>query len=446
MSTDRLGIHDSGQPRWWPRRFERHPWLPPLLVFVLALIARVAMAAHLPERILWFDGTRYMLIADHLLHDGGFGSLRDNRFSVPTQPLLLAACRLLFGDNLLYLRLFFAVIGATSCAVGYWIARHLFGAVTALLAGVGLALYPHYIYMSALFEYPQTFFILAMGAAFLAYYRYLRTQRLLELLGAGLALGMAVLTVPTVIPFVPALLAGALLNDRSRARVAAVLVLLLATVVPVGCWATRNYLQYGEPILVNRGGGFALWTANNEDYYLHGKKAVTPPCAPGYTDNEFCRQLRSIQKQLRMQDVTGDAAVSKTDAAQWALGMQFIRESWQRTITFSLRKLMQFWSPWPDAVNTNGSYGGAAGVWLAVLAFLPLLLGGFAGLLLTVRRWRELLPIYAYFAVFSGVYSVFLPTTRYRLPLDFFLVIFSAYALSWLLLRSRATISMGTVS
>jgi hypothetical protein len=31
---------------------------------------------------------------------------------------------------------------------------------------------------------------------------------------------------------------------------------------------------------------------------------------------------------------------------------------------------------------------------------------------------------------FTAVYSVFLPSTRYRLPLDFFLILFAAYAIN----------------
>jgi hypothetical protein len=47
-----------------------------------------------------------------------------------------------------------------------------------------------------------------------------------------------------------------------------------------------------------------------------------------------------------------------------------------------------------------------------------------------VRQKWEFVPIYGYFDAWILSYSLFLSSTRYRLPLDFFLVIF-AFSLFW---------------
>lgn len=424
------------------RSWIEHPWAVPALIFMLALIVRAIVALHLPDRILWPDGLRYYRVADNLLQQGGFGSLRDNRFSVPTQPVLIAAVRLLCGDRYIWLRLFFCLIGAASCLIGYALARRLFGPTVALLAGAGLALYPHYVYMSALFEYPQTFFILAMSITFLAYYHFVRSRRLPALAVSGLFLGLGILSVPTALLFAPALLLCLFLGEHGRWRWYAPAVLLLAVSVPVASWTARNYVRYGEVILVNRGGGFAFWTANNATYYQLGKKAVTPPCTPEYRDVSFCLELRAIQKQVREEDLSEAAGVARTDQLEWASGARFFRTSLGRSAAFSVRKFLQFWSPRPDAVRTDGSYGGSFGIWVAILSYTPVLVLGAIGIGACARRWRELLPIYAYIGVFTAAYSVFLPTTRYRLPLDFFLILFSARALSLLppLARQRTAV------
>ncbi|MDB6088976.1 MAG: hypothetical protein JWN85_1760, partial [Gammaproteobacteria bacterium] len=134
---------------------ERRPWLAPTVIFLIALAARAAIALHLPARVLWSDGNRYMHVADNLLQRGTFGNLRDNQYSVPVQPVLLAAVRLLMGTDFLALRLFFALLGAATCVAGYFLTKRLFGPLAALLAGACLAVYPPYVYLSALFEYPQ---------------------------------------------------------------------------------------------------------------------------------------------------------------------------------------------------------------------------------------------------------------------------------------------------
>lgn len=408
---------------------ERHPWLAAALIFLAAFAVRAAVALHLPAGILWSDGSRYMRIADHLLQQGTFGSLRDNQYSVPVQPLLLAAVRLLFGTNFLALRLFFALLGAATCVVAYLLTRRLFGPVAALLAGLLLALYPPYIYIFALFEYPQPFFILTMGLSFLAVFEYLRTGGLLSIALCGLLLGIAMLTVPTVELFIP-LLIVCLIVSRRALQLPALLVLCIATALPVGSWAMRNYLQYGDPILVNRAGGFAFWTANNETYYEHGKEAVVPLCAGVNDDTLFCKEFLEIRRELRNQDLTEAQRVAREDQMQYQKGIRFLLESPSRTARLTARKFLQFWTPVPETVTNRESAGSAAVLWISILSYSPALLLGLTGMALSWRSWRTLLPIYAYFATFTVVYSVFLPTTRYRLPLDFFLIIFSAYALT----------------
>lgn len=411
------------------RALEQRPWLAPVGVFFSALALRTAVAVHLPARIMWADGSRYMHVADNLLLHGTFGSLRDNQYSVPVQPLLLAAVRLLFGSDFLALRLFFAVLGALTCVVGYFLTRRLFGPLAALVAGAVLAVYPPYVYLSALFEYPQTFFIFAMSLSFVALFAHLRSGQLAPLAACGLLLGVAMLAVPTVELFVPLLLLCLTVIHR-RVQVFALLVLCLATALPVGAWATRNYVQYGDPILVNRAGGFSFWTANNETYYKFGKQAVVPQCGNGNDDTVFCKQFLQMRQTLREHDLTDTQKVAGEDRIGWENGMRFLSEDPVRAMKLTGRKFLQFWTPVPDAVTNREHSGSAAVIWISILSYVPVLLLGLVGLLLSLRHWRLLLPIYAYFAVFTAVYSVFLPTTRYRLPLDFFLIVFSAYALT----------------
>ncbi|HET9388620.1 MAG TPA: glycosyltransferase family 39 protein [Steroidobacteraceae bacterium] len=405
-----------------------HPRRAAALIFVLALAPRVVMALRLPAAVLWPDGARYLLVADHLLAGAGFGSLGDNALSVPTQPVLLAAVRFVSSDSFLALRIFFAVIGAATCAAGYELTRRLFGPVSALLGGVGLALYPPLIYLSALFEYPQPFFMLLMALVFLAYEAFTRSRSISVLLLCGLCLGFAILTVPTVLLYVPLLLGCLLLEQRRRIWIYGPL-LVLALSLPVAAWSLRNYAAYGTPILVNKAGGFNFWMANSETYYELGKIGVTPPCGRGYEQTTFCVQFRTLHQHLKSLHPTPDQLILQEDAGSWQNGLSFLRADLPRAAALTVRKFLLYWSPIPDAVHRGGSYEGKAAIWVAALSYLPVLVLGLIGLVLSRRHWRALLPVYAYFAVFMSAYSLFMPTTRYRLPLDFFLILFSAYTL-----------------
>jgi 4-amino-4-deoxy-L-arabinose transferase-like glycosyltransferase len=137
------------------RKFTARQRLSVGLIFLLAAALRVVVAFWLPREIVWVDGERYVAVAQHLLEQHGFGGIVDNRLSVPTQPVLIAAVELVFGQSYLALRLFFAILGAATCVLGYLLAERLFDPVVAFIAGSLMAIYPYYVYLFALFEYPQ---------------------------------------------------------------------------------------------------------------------------------------------------------------------------------------------------------------------------------------------------------------------------------------------------
>jgi 4-amino-4-deoxy-L-arabinose transferase-like glycosyltransferase len=400
------------------------------LIFLLAATLRVVVAFLLPSEIVWADGERYVAVAQNLIEQHGFGGIIDNRLSVPTQPVLIAAVALVFGKSYIALRLFFAVLGAATCVLGYLLAERLFDPVVALIAGTLMAIYPYYVYLFALFEYPQPFFIFIMAVAFLLLYGYLQSKRLGTLFLSGFCLGLGILSVPTAQVFVPLLLACLWVWLGSVARAARHgVILLLAIAIPMGSWAVRNYLAYGEFVFVNQAAGANFWVANNQTYFDFGKNAVIPACGPGNEGQKYCTDEVTLQQELRDAKLSDKEYVAADERAGWRFGWKFIRESPLKSVQLSMRKIAEFWSPMPDAVTRGEAYGGSARNWIAVVSYTPILLLAIAGALFSVRQTRRLLPIYGYILAFTAVYSVFLPTTRYRLPLDFFLILFAAYAI-----------------
>jgi 4-amino-4-deoxy-L-arabinose transferase-like glycosyltransferase len=408
-------------------------------VFVIALVLRSGVAIWLPKAVIWPDGERYERVALNLVHGEGFGSLKDNFQSVPTQPLLIAAVYEVFGQNYLALRLFFAVFGSVSCVLGAILAQRLFGSGSGLVAGVLLAGYPLLVYLQALFEYPQTFFILLMALFFCLYYRFLATGSNGLLFLSAATLGLAVLTIPTVLIFVGAW--GLLLLTRNPRETAIRLAVVgLAMMVTVGSWTYRNYAAYGTPILVNKAAGFAFWMGNNDAYFDYGRLGVTAPCAEGYESTKYCVQSRELNLEIDGGQLGDVERVLEFDRASWRYSFEFIRESPGHFALLILRKFADFWRPTPDAVHQGPEYGGAARAVIAAATYVPMLLLALGGLIITRNQWRRLAPIYLYVVTFVVPYAVFIPATRYRLPIDFILIMFSAEALfrGWTSLTHRA--------
>jgi hypothetical protein len=72
------------------------------------------------------------------------------------------------------------------------------------------------------------------------------------------------------------------------------------------------------------------------------------------------------------------------------------------------------------------------GRWLHRLYWGPLLLLGIVGIVLSARYWREVALLWFVQISMTAVYLIFHPSTRYRVPTDPMLFLFSAYALMWL--------------
>jgi hypothetical protein len=194
-------------------------------------------------------------------------------------------------------------------------------------------------------------------------------------------------------------------------------------------WASRNYFAYDQFVLINQAAGANFWAANNESYNEGGKNAVIPPCGRGYEGNQYCLQFTAQTKTLVDAHLSDRDYIAADEAMSWHAGWEFVRESPGRSVLLSLKKVAEFWGPKPDATSTGAANGGDAKDWISVATYGPVLLLAMIGALLARRQFLHLSPIYAYAAIFTAVYAVYLPTTRYRLPLDFFLIIFAAYGL-----------------
>jgi dolichol-phosphate mannosyltransferase len=394
-------------------------------ILLLALALRVGFALTLPAQILWADGHSYEKIALNLLTTGGFGTLEDNAVTVPMQPILIAAVYAIFGEQVLPLRLLWALMGALTCALAYLLGRKLINPVVGALAGLALAVYPYYIYVATMFEYPQTPFIMFMALCFLGLVSFDAAPRWKTLLGAGLCLGLAILSVPTAMLALPllALWVGSRLSPRVKGA-AAMAIFLCAALAPVGMWAARNYTAYQRFVLINCAGGISFWKGNNETYAAYGKAGIESTGEDAaQPKSTFLAEAAEVHRQAQAYGPVESWIVRERMA--WQKGIAFVREDPLRFAQLTGEKFLRFWSPLPDAVSNNGQ-NTPARTFIAIVSYGPLPLLGLLGMLLGLREWRRFVLFYAYICALTAAYSLFLPTTRYRLPIDFLLALFAA--------------------
>ncbi len=389
-------------------------------ILLLAFTLRIAWRMHMGSADFWQNGYSFLydlatnvVAGKGLCLEGAGCALR-----APLYPLFLALT-VLVGKSYLWIVIPQALIGAGTVLCAYLIASELFGRATGLLASFFTAVYPYYvIHDTALQETSLFTFLTALSVLLLL--RALNRNSLSQWLFAGLALGTAVLTRPTLAPFALAAVIwlGSFGSGSARRKIYRVCAVLLPLGLTVGSWLVRNYSVVGAPVLTSETGLY-LWLGNNPITFTHyPSESIDRTEGPAFAALTPAEQRQS------------DAlSANEMQESRWLekKGLHYIRTYPLATMYAAARKIKAGFS-W----NFNPAREPLVQT-VYLLSYAPMLLLGIAGILLTRHRWRELSLIYLLFLTFAGVTAIFWAHTSHRSYLDIYLIIFSAYVLLRLL-------------
>jgi hypothetical protein len=183
----------------------------------------------------------------------------------------------------------------------------------------------------------------------------------------------------------------------------------------VSPWTLRNYLVYREFLVLNSNAGYALYASNN-------------PGLGSDWRNEFV--VVPVPEEL-----TG-LNEAELDRALTRKGLEFILADPQRSLRLNLDKTLEYIRFWPSSDSSRISNLNRI---LSFGLYLPFMV---LGLGLSVSRWRQLVPLYLFIVIHTGIHLLTWPSPRYRLPVDAILMVFAGLALITLaqqlkILRSR---------
>jgi 4-amino-4-deoxy-L-arabinose transferase-like glycosyltransferase len=343
----------------------------------------------------------------------------------PGYPLFLAACRVVFGESLLAVRVVQAVLGT----LGVWLVAKLVGSVVGsalrpqkmgqapgeytrsqflfskpfsvnpllsipLMAAALAAVHPYLVAMSALVLSEATFLPLMMlglwGLACLWGNPEARRSGLIAI-GTGLAMGAAILCRPSWALFVPVVLASWVIGSRSGSRVKALkgsVIVALATAAILAPWWIRNGRVIGRFVPT------ALWVGAS----LYDGIG---PQANGSSEMVF----------VEAPDVRSLGEVEQ-DAVFRGRSLGFAREHPRRVLELAAIKLARFWSPWPNADTIRSPWisAGSAVVTLPLFGLIAL------GVFDRRRDFRTLALLAGPLVYFCVLHMVFVSSIRYRIP------------------------------
>jgi 4-amino-4-deoxy-L-arabinose transferase-like glycosyltransferase len=391
-----------------------------LAVFALALALRLAWVGYIHSRggaLVGPDAPSYDQLALSLREGNGLqkwdyqGLFSDpNRglivrsFRPPLLPIVLAGIYGVAGHHYWVARALIALLGASTCVVLMRIARRLFGQPAAALAGLLAAVYPKLIYYAGepVTETPYTFLLTCAVAVLLAAKD--SKNGLWRWPLGGALMGLATLCRSALLAFIPFACLWALVVRPRKLRAALEAALIAGGFALVMApWWGRNAAIHGRFVPATTEGGYTLWVTNNA-------------LADGGGHCFWPDDRRAF-------DGLTEAEIDRTFAR---MGWDYIRSHPGRFLELAGAKFVRFWRLWPHAEEPSV---GASKAVVAGATFTPILILALYGAFAARRQWRRLLLIYLLFAYYALLHMVLMAITRYRLPLEPFLIALAAHGL-----------------
>ena len=397
-------------------------------LFALALAPRLLylVVARSP-----FDNYNWSL-ATGLLTDGSLSidGAKTTAFE-PLYPLFLAACRLIAGDRGWAVQAMQCALGAVGapllCRLAVKLTREpRVGAI----AGTLYAIYPLLVRYGGNISDATLTTVLILGFV----YAFATAETTGRAAAAGVWLGLTILTRSMTLPLLP-VGAALLWRDRGRSSAAAFLAAALLVVAP---YAQRNYALNGW-MLPTRS-GLNLFISNCQ----HTAR-VLPDFGPDVLE-DYAQE--TLAQRAPRTDPPSPIRERAEDEAYTRLAIEHIAAHPVATLRLKMQNVWYFFSP--DLVPRLDPARAAVGdarprpivdrlVYTA--SYVPIAVLAIAGVWIRRRALRADAVLWAIAITFVVVHAIYFPTTRYRMPMEFVQLFYSAVTVDWLWTRRESSSS-----
>jgi 4-amino-4-deoxy-L-arabinose transferase-like glycosyltransferase len=454
---------------------------PLLLVLALCIVLRVGVLLAFPS-VFAFDQTgsthgsdAYDAYARNLLTTGVYGRTPGvpDAAIPPLYSYVLAAVYAVFGRGYIQVGLFHTLLDVLSILMLYEIGKRLMPRdkhpeIVALLAALFYAVYPYLIFQNlTLIDTPLFIALLHAFVLLMVLLREhtgsARAKWLLAGLG-GLALGLAMLARPVIAPLALFVAIWFLFRLNFVQTVARLLPVGVVCALVLAPWIAHNYTVYNAFVPVATNGGMNFWFGNSQ-YTIPFLRAGFHP------------QWATPERKLDNLDSR------EANAVLFDLSFQFLRQNPDKIPELLWVKFLAYWSidvfptrnpvsgmtPIVDyngrvrmvtdpngAIDLNGvpqndpvaAYSqplfDQIGRMIHRLYYGALFLLALVGIGLTRQHWRAVSLLWFVQICMTVVYVVFIPATRYRVPTDPMLFLFSAQTLvaAWEYVRARRAVQI----
>ena len=393
------------------------------LILLGAFFVRLGFVLVLNPTGYYFSDTRhYDAAATRLISGDGFGE-KYNRS--PGYPVFMALVYVIFGHNFTVMRIVEIFVSLLIIVFIYLCARLIFDQRIALVSSALAALHPHFILIVGIL-YPTNLFTLLLAVLTFAVLLYEKTSQVGFLALGGLIAGLATLTTPAIIFFIPFLFLWIVLKP-GRGIVTKLISLVVFTTVLTAVltpWTLRNYRIYDRLTFVRPVPHTVFPDLDNLENQQN-------KINDGFSDTtDYLRENPQGSEKDNLDHIIGNYLKHPLSS-----------------LKYLFQEMRHFWAPYPDRLDTQSSRyqqgvqqedqrmmstGGS--LWkLAKIAsmsvMIPLFLLAILGVF-TSQFWRRgPLLLVCLLVSFSVGYSLIVAEVRYRIPVEPYLLMFVAAGL-----------------
>ena len=379
-----------------------------LSIFIGALLIRGGFVLTLQDGFYFPDSIEYSGAALNLLMSGELGAY--NR--PPAYPAFLAGIYLFFGESILAVRMVESVMGALLAVIIALIGKRIGGQTVGAIAGVLWSIYPLGVFIVGVL-YPTNLLTVLLAGGVLCFLPDSQQEfSPKRLFAAGVFWGLAALTIPVTLATIGVIGLWLIYWGRGN-RLRLLLLLFLGVALVVLPWAIRDFYVYGRVVIIEPRVIQHLPTMRSAQGDLQSGKVEAILNHP----DEFA--ARFAGHFLHFWQLYPD---------RMAMDKPQYREQWhkmdQRVVKVSILAAN-------DLINAVG-----------ILSTGPLFLFAIIGTLamfVEQKRRRYVSLLWGLILSFAVIYSMFVTRTRYRIPIEPYITILSAYGLkmAWSMMAAR---------
>ncbi len=364
-----------------------------LILFFLALFIRIIFILTLKNQFYFDDEYEYFKMVENFLSGKGLiVSENLKAFRPPLYPLVLSILYFL-KFNLMWIRIFQAVLSSLTVVFVYLLGKEVFDEKTGFFSSLISTFYPFFIFYTG-FLLTETLFVFLIVLTFFYLTRIVEKNEKLSFKG-GILLGLSGLTRPNIQLFFPISIFHILfLKDKWKK------ILMFSTgfcliLIP---WIIRNYKIFHKFIPGTTMGGWVFWEGNNP--YSEGG-----PCS--YFPLEV----------IQMDEIRRDRILYK-------MTFEEIKKNPKRFLYLLKNKFKRFWNVVPNAPEFEKKILYRV---ISVFSFGIMMPFFIIGFLFSLKN-KKAQFFHSLIILFTFFHMIFLASIRYRLPLEPFYIIISVHA------------------